>query len=166
MKKIIFAALGLIIFSSAQLAQAQSGKVSNTRNDKTGKYWAKEGDTVWVEGDTVWVIINHIKPDKRQQFEKFITEILWPASKSLSSQDQLIFSQTRVLTPVQPEADGTYSYIFIMDPLVSVGDYSIRHLLGSAYDQQKAIEYEATFFETAARHQTWYQVIQYKYWKP
>ena len=30
-------------------------------------------------GDPMWVILNHVKADKRQQFEKFVYEILLPA---------------------------------------------------------------------------------------
>ena len=30
-------------------------------------------------GESMWVILNHVKADKRQQFEKFVYEILMPA---------------------------------------------------------------------------------------
>ena len=30
-------------------------------------------------GESMWVILNHVKADKRQQFEKFVYEILLPA---------------------------------------------------------------------------------------
>jgi hypothetical protein len=138
------------------LAQAQSGKVSNTQNDKTGNYRA-------TEGDTVWVLINHIRPDKRQQFEKFIYDVLWPVVKTLSPQEQLAFRQTRFLTPTQPEADGTYSYIFFMDPVITGVDYDIDHLLKRMYSAQEVRPYEKMFLETVAREQTWNVLVQRKY---
>jgi len=73
-----------------------------------------------AKGDTVWVIINHIKAEKKEQFEKFITETLWGGSNKLKGNDRTVFKQTRVLYPTKPEADGTLSYVFIMDPPQSV----------------------------------------------
>lgn len=55
------------------------------------------------EGDTVWVIVNHIKADKRQDFERFVHEIFWPMAKKLKAEDQRLFRQTRVLHPVAAE---------------------------------------------------------------
>lgn len=113
-----------------------------------------------AKGDTVWVIVNHIKADKKEQFEKFIAGTLWGASKQLKGKDQAVFKQTRVLYPTKPEADGTLSYIFIMDPLVNGGDYNLHSLLGKIYGDQKALEYENVFNETAASEQTMYVEIQ------
>jgi len=113
-----------------------------------------------AKGDTVWVIINHIKADKKEQFEKFITEIFWGASNKLKGNDRAVFKQTRVLYPTKPEADGTLSYVFIMDPVVNGGDYDLRSLLGKIYGDQKASEYESVFNETAASEQTVYVDVQ------
>lgn len=116
-----------------------------------------------AQGDTVWVIINHIKPDKRQQFEQFVHEVFWPMSKKLSAEDQKLFRQTRVLHPIKAEADGTYSYIFIMDPLISGADYEIDHLLKKMYDSQKAAEYSKMLEDTYAREQTQVLTVQSQY---
>jgi hypothetical protein len=113
-----------------------------------------------AKGDTVWVIVNHIKADKKAQFEKFITETFWGASNKLKGNDKTVFKQTRVLYPTQPETDGTLSYIFIMDPVLSGGDYDIYNLLTKIYGDQKASEYNNVFNETAASEQTMYIEIQ------
>ncbi len=104
--------------------------------------------------------INHIKADKRQDFEKFIYEIFWPGGKKLSAKDQRVFRQTRVLHPVKPEADGTYSYVFIMDPVVSGGDYQIENVIKKMYDEQKANEYIKMFNDSFGGEQTFYEVVQ------
>jgi hypothetical protein len=96
-------------------------------------------------GETVWIFINPVKADKREQFEKFLHEIFWPGAKKLSAADQKVFKQTRILHPTQPEKDGTYSYIFVMDPVVEGGDYDIPSLLNKMYGEAKAKEYNELF---------------------
>jgi hypothetical protein len=115
------------------------------------------------EGDTIWVLINHVKADKKEQFEKFINEIFWPMAKKLSPAEQRVFKQTRVLYPVTPEPDGTYSYMFIMDPVIPGGNYDIDELLRKMYDPQKAEEYLKMWNDTYVRDQTRYMVVQSRY---
>ena len=116
-----------------------------------------------AEGDSVWVIINHIKPDKREQFEKFVHEVFWPKASNLSADEQRLFKQTRVLHPTEPEADGTYSYIFLMDPLIPGGNYEIDYLLKKIYGEGKWEQHSKMLGETFAREQTQYVVVQSKY---
>ncbi|MGE5432538.1 MAG: hypothetical protein ACM3QX_15755 [Syntrophomonadaceae bacterium] len=113
-----------------------------------------------IKNETVWVLLNHIKPDKRQQFEKFIHEIFWPASRRLSKTDQQLFDQTRVLHPTQKDEDGTYTYVFIMDPVVKGGDYSIEKLLVKEFGKEKGEEYIKMFNECLAAEQTGWVLIQ------
>lgn len=113
-----------------------------------------------TEGNTVWVLLNHVKPDKRKQFEKFIHEIFWPTAEKLEPADQQVFRQTRVLHPVKPNEDGTYTYVFLMDPLIPDADYSILNYLKKMYGEEKANEYYKMFTESLNRPQEGYKVIQ------
>ena len=116
-----------------------------------------------TEGNTVWVLLNHVKPDKRKQFEKFIHEIFWPEAEKLEPADQQVFGQTRVLHPVESNEDGTYTYVFLMDPLITDADYSILNYLKKMYDEEKANEYYKMFTESLNRPQEGYKVIQSQY---
>lgn len=116
------------------------------------------------EGDKVWVIVNHVKADKRAQFEKFVHEVFWANAFKLPAADQQVFRHTRILHPVGAEADGTYSYVFLMDPIIEGGNYNIDDLLKKMFDASKAAEYGKMFGETQAREQTQYQVVQAKYY--
>lgn len=159
MKRSFF--LPLIIFIAASIsidarAQTSAASTSVKQTNITGRKMA-------AEGEKVWVIINHINADKRQQFEKFIHEIFWPMAAKLGSQDQQVFRQTRVLHPTKAEEDGTYSYIFIMDPIIEGGDYDIDNLLKKMYGAEKAAEYGKMFDETKSREQTQYLEVQTRY---
>ena len=101
--------------------------------------------TVAKPSETVWVIAYPVKASKRAQYERFIHEIFWPGAKNLSAADQKTFKQTRVMHPTKPEADGSYAYLFIMDPVIKGADYGIESLLKKEYGVQKGNEYFKLF---------------------
>jgi ketosteroid isomerase-like protein len=79
-------------------------------------------------GDSVWVVLNVVRPEQRAGFEEF-TRLFWRAG--LASPDATIrkgFLQTRVLVPTKAEADGSWSYGFLMDPVISGWNYSVEDL--------------------------------------
>ena len=112
------------------------------------------------EQDTVWVIVNPVKADKKEQFEKFINEFFWPRATKLSASEQQVFKHTRVLYPTRQEADGSYNYMFIMDTVIAGGDYDIDSLLKKIYGEEKANEYIQMYNETTAGPQTAYREVQ------
>lgn len=116
-----------------------------------------------VAGDTVWVVVNPVKPEKRAQFERFVNEIFWPSGAKLGAADQRSFRQTRVLNAVRPEADGTYSYVFIMDPVQKGFAYDISALLTKVYGKEKAAEYYKLFTESLAGKQRTYVTVQTRF---
>ncbi|ALD21331.1 hypothetical protein [Hymenobacter sp. DG25A] len=120
----------------------------------------QEPRTPAAPGDSVWVIVNSVKPDKRTQFEKFVNEVFWPAAKKLTPAEQQIFRQTRVLYSGRPEKDGTYEYVFIMDPVMPGQDYDIERLLQKMFTAEKAAAYTKMFQETLAGEQKWYRMVQ------
>ena len=113
-----------------------------------------------AKGDTVWVLLNNIKPDKKQQFEKFMHETFWQKSASLDTDDQQVFKHTRVLHPVEMNEDGTYTYIFLMDPVITNKSYNILYYLKKMYGEEEANKYYKMFEECYANPQTGYSVIQ------
>lgn len=116
-----------------------------------------------AEGETVWVLLNHIKADKREQFEKFIHEIFWPKAVDLAPADRQAFRQTRVLHPTEPNEDGTWTYVFLMDPLIPEQSYKILYYLKKMYSEEKAKEYHKMWKESYSTPQEGYTCIQSKY---
>ena len=112
------------------------------------------------QGDSVWILITSVKADKRAEFEKFVHEILWAGANKLSKEEQKPFQQSRILHPVAPEADGTYSYIFFIDPVVTGGNYDIESLLTKMYGEAKAKEHNKLWYESVVGEQKSYRVVQ------
>ncbi|MBF9143478.1 hypothetical protein I2I01_17675 [Hymenobacter sp. BT439] len=114
-------------------------------------------------GQTVWVILTPVKADKRTQYERFVNEIFWPCAAKVGAADQQAFHHTRVLNPTKPQADGTYAYMFIMDPVQKGADYEVESLLKKAYGPAKATEYYKLYTECMAGEQKIYSSTQTQY---
>ncbi len=115
-------------------------------------------------GDTVLVLVNRIKADKREQFESFVNSF-WASGMRLGKTDPTIgrvFQHTRVLNPVRPNADGTYSYIFIMDPVIPGGNYDIEATLKRMYPADEAARRFKMLEETFAGEQSGWTVVQFR----
>ncbi len=145
---IIFKLIALFVFSFCFIT---ADAISQTTEDLSGS------NSRASKGDTVWVILNYIKPDKCEQFEKFIHEILWPIA--LES-DQQTAKQTRVLHPIAMNEDSTYTYIYLMDPVISNANYDMMYYLRKGYGEEKAMEYGQMLLECLARPQVGYYLIQ------
>ncbi len=109
------------------------------------------------QGEDMWVILNHVHPEKRNEFEHFLQAILMPAVAHIEPET---YNKVRVLYPTMPNEDGTYTYIFLMDPLVQDGNYNIENILYEFYKPELAEEYIKLFHESLASHQIEYDVIQ------
>ena len=50
-----------------------------------------------VDGEKVWVILNHVKPDRREEFERFMHEII----RKIATKSELhVLNRTRILHPL------------------------------------------------------------------
>lgn len=99
---------------------------------------AKPGEEVTVWGYPV-------KADKRKQYEHFVHDIFWPGAAKLSASGQRVFKQTRVMHPIKANADGSYTYLFIMDPYIKGEDYDIESLVKKMYGPKQGAAYYKLF---------------------
>jgi hypothetical protein len=125
--------------------------------------WAQQAPSRAAAGDTVWVIVNYVKADKRAQFERFCSEQFWPLARKLNPADQRAFRQTRVLNAVRAEADGTYAYVFIMDPKIPRQNYSIEAFLKKMYAKEQAAAYYKQFTDCLANDGKQYLTVQTRF---
>jgi hypothetical protein len=138
---------------TAQTTNASTGTTPATFTNAITREPAREGDSVWV-------LINHVKGDKKEQFERFVHEIFWDGAASLSQEQQRVFRQTRILHPTRQEKDGSYNYIFIMDPVLKGANYDIGKLMEKVYGKEKAAEYGKLYDEAVLKEQTSYMMVQ------
>ena len=118
-------------------------------------------NVVASSGESMWVILNHVKADKRQQFEKFVYEILLPALEEGAKVDltsKKIIEQTRMLEPRRANKDSSYTYIWVMDPIVKDADYSYPGILNKVYSPEETKKYISMNDECLVSPQIGYRV--------
>ncbi len=94
--------------------------------------------------DSVLIVLNQVKPDKVTQFEDFNMNILSPAGKETNPQ---VKANVRMQKPVSKNADGTYTYIYLMDPFKGNLNYNIEYALNAKYGKEKADEYMKMYLD-------------------
>jgi ketosteroid isomerase-like protein len=88
--------------------------------------------------DSVLIVLNPVKPDKVTQFEEFNKNYLSPAGSATDPQAK---ATVRMQKPVSKNADGSFTYVYLMDPYKSSLNYDIHSTLSARYGKQKADEY-------------------------
>ena len=119
--------------------------------------------SVAAPGDPMWVILNHVKADKRAQFEKYVYEVLLPALEKNAESDPIsrnIIKQTRMLEPSRANKDSSYTYIWLMDPLVKKADYSYPGILSRVHSPEETKKYISMQKECLVGPQVSYLVKQ------
>ena len=97
-------------------------------------------------GDDVLIVVSYIKNESKAEFEKWIKDVLYAALNKTSSQmkkDQLM--RTRWLEPAQQNEDKSWTYVWIMDPIIPNTDYDISTFLNKEYGEEKGKIYWAKY---------------------
>lgn len=95
-----------------------------------------------AKNDTVMMVIHYVKADKVAQFEEFNKNYLFPAGAEFNPKAK---NTIRMEMPVKQNADGTYTYIYMMDPFIKSLNYDISSNLKMKYGEEKAAEYMKMF---------------------
>lgn len=69
----------------------------------------------------------------------------------------------RFLYPAKQNEDGTYTYVFLMDPVIEGAEYDIEILLINAYGEGKIKKYGQQWHDFLASPQVAYSLIQSKW---
>ena len=108
-------------------------------------------------GDTVWVCVSIVKADQREAFRRFIAEIKAPAVRAVNPGAH---ASVRLLEPTAPNADGTWSFVWLMDPTVPGEDYEMEPMFEEFYGHQKAVEHLRRWDDMHVGDQLFYEATQ------
>lgn len=98
----------------------------------------------------VWVVMNTVKSDKIQQFDDFNLNYLKLAGDEFFPE---MTKTVRLLKSEKPNADGTFTYFFLMDPVMKGADYQMDVVLKAKYGNEKAEEYLKIYKECIKKHE-------------
>jgi ketosteroid isomerase-like protein len=114
-----------------------------------------------VKEEPVWVLINKIKADKKEVFEELIYSDIMKNSQEAGGAQADIVSTVRILNPMNPDEDGNFTYVFIMDPVIEGFDYSIGSVLIQLFGEEVANEKVKLWTDCYAEPQYGYSLTQH-----
>jgi len=96
-------------------------------------------------GEEVWLVINKIKFDKKQEFDKILFgEVMSAMTEYRDKADEKhelnkkSLKTMRVLRPTQINDDSTWTFLFIADPYIEGATYNIGPPLLQKYGEDEA----------------------------
>jgi len=110
-----------------------------------------------AQGQPVLVSLSTIKPDKRDDFRRYIDEVKAPVVRATSPEAH---ASVRLLEPSQPNPDGTWTFVWIMDPVVEGEDYEMEPMYEAFYGPEHAQERLREWDECHACDQVCYELVQ------
>jgi len=118
-----------------------------------------------AKGEKVMIIYNHVKADKREQFEKFIEvyrKCLEDGVKEGKFNETEVKAITglRYLTPTRQNRDSTYTYVYMADPWFSGLNLSERYQMTKTLSEEEAEKYIKMWRESLARRQEMFTFFQ------
>ena len=96
--------------------------------------------------EKIWIITLQIKEASKADFEKWMTDIFWTPMKN--TQDPILkkqYAAARWLCPAQLNENKTWTYAFLIDPVIKGADYDIEHYLVNTYGEEKGKGYYKQF---------------------
>jgi hypothetical protein len=110
-----------------------------------------------AQGQPVLVCVSTIKADKRDDFRRYLDEVKGPAVRAIKPD---VHASVRLLEPSQPNADGTWTFIWLMDPVVEGEDYEMEPMYEAFYGQAHVAERMREWDECHASEQVCYELVQ------
>ncbi len=118
-----------------------------------------------LPGDTVLVVLSHVKPELRQEWERQARETWLASWQKWGETDPTYRSAARdirILAPTRPDADGSYTYVVLADPHHPGMDYDARASLARQHPPEKVNELIQAWVATFARPQEARFLVQQK----
>src|SRR6266853_595277 len=79
------------------------------------------------------MVLNFIKPDKTADFEAVMARLKEALQKSAKPERKQQAATWKVFKSPDPAAGGNVLYVFIIDPSVKGGDYTVSTILAEAF---------------------------------
>ena len=114
-----------------------------------------------VEGDTLFLGFLNVKADSKEIFEQLSHEMLFDRISEADQQAEFMASRGRLLHPTEANEDGTFTYLFMFDPMLS-GNYnfSSSKLFPLIHGEEKGKELHEQLANTLAGDQRSYLMVQ------
>jgi hypothetical protein len=99
---------------------------------------AHEGQatTVRVFASDAGMVLNFVKPDKTADFEAIMGKLREALQKSEKPGRKQQAASWKVMQALEPGANGSVLYVFLIDPAVKSADYTVSTILAEAFPNE------------------------------
>lgn len=99
----------------------------------------------------VLIVVVKVKNESKEAFEKWIKDVLYAALySSESDMKKAQLNATRWLEPARQNKDSSWTYSWIMDPIIPNTNYDIPAFLNEAYGEKKGKDHWGTYLSFMA----------------
>jgi hypothetical protein len=109
------------------------------------------------QGETVWICVSIVKADRRDEFARFVREVKAPAARAVRPDAH---ASVRFLEPSAPNADGTWSFLWLMDPALPGETYELGPMFEEFYGHQQAVTHLRHWDDMQVGDQLFYEAVQ------
>lgn len=120
----------------ADPASQESGTPSETHQSATA------GRVTHVLGSDAGVVLNFIKPDKTADFEAVVAKVREALRASDKPERIRQAASWKVFRAVEPGANGSVLYMFVIDPAVKGADYTVSGILAEGFPNEVQTLYQ------------------------
>lgn len=82
------------------------------------------------------LVLNFVKPDKAADFEAIMGKLREALQKSEKPERKQQAASWKVFRAVEPGANGSVLYVFLIDPAVKGADYTVSTILAEAFPNE------------------------------
>jgi len=104
---------------------------------------SSQNPPISINDHQMLVIFNQVRLEKREDFVQFVTDVLCPAAASLRP---VSTCQTRLLEPHVENADGSLTYVVLMDPAFRGVEEPVQTILSQAYGAEESQNHLQRYF--------------------
>jgi hypothetical protein len=126
---------------------------SPRRREAEDEHWAPRA----LRGERVVVCVETVKAERRADFDRLLHEVIAPAALRRRAD---LWSHVRLLEPGHQNADGTWTYVTLLDPMVPDADYGRTALLQEEYGAEAAANYERAYRDCRVGEAVIYRTTQ------
>jgi hypothetical protein len=98
---------------------------------------AQAAPTTRVFGSDAGMVLNFIKADKTMDFEAVVAKLKEALQKSEKPERKQQAQSWKVFRAMEPGANNSVLYVFVVDPAVKGADYTVSNILAEAFPAEQ-----------------------------
>ncbi len=126
---------GAVVLASAVWAPCLQAQTSQSTPQPSSGHDGHAA-TVRVFASDAGLVLNFVKPDKTADFEAIMGKLREALAKSERPERKRQAASWKVMRALEPGANGSVLYVFMIDPAVKGADYTVSTILSEAFPDE------------------------------